>query len=348
MLRCPYNMSNDSGTGLDFETLDRYLAGESSKEEMRVVGAIIASRPGFNRELRVLSEELASSSMVQTAPRASAASFERLRAKHPDLAAGNDSPTVGRGYKGKRISQSMLHTSIGMAVLVVATVGLGVKYKDYFEAQLLPSVSAESAKTYSTGRAQRATVKLADGSEVILAPSTTIRSVGTSGREVYIDGQAVFNVSQSKGEAFTIVTGNTTVKVLGTTFGVRHYRQDEATSVTVAVGKVVAGGAILSAGDKATVKNNGATDVVHGIDIRSDLGWTSGNLSLNASTLRSVIPELERWYGVTISASNSLLDRPIRAELQIDAQDEAMEVLAFVLRARVSRSGNTVTFTSNR
>lgn len=208
--------------------------------------------------------------------------------------------------------------------------------------------NAATEKVYTTGNAQRATIQLADGSDIILAPSSTMRVAGKNGRKIHLDGQAVFNVSQSKKDAFTVIAGTATIKVLGTTFGVRHYTQDNATRVTVAVGKVSTGGVVLAAGDRADVTENSATHITHGIDIRSDLGWTSGTLVLNAKAFRDALPELERWFGITVRASQPLLDEPIRAELQLDAQKQALDMLAYVLRAHVTRAGNVITFISDR
>lgn len=157
-------------------------------------------------------------------------------------------------------------------------------------------------------------------------------------------GQGVFTVSQSKANPFTVKVGNATINVLGTTFSVRKYTSDSATRVTVAVGKVAVAGAVLSAGDRANISASGSAQVTHNADITSDLGWTSGKLVLDEIEFRYAIPELERWYGVTIHADEKLLSRVIRAKLQTQSASEAISILEFTLQARTERRGNVITF----
>jgi len=133
--------------------------------------------------------------------------------------------------------------------------------------------------------------------------------------------------------------------VLGTTFSVRHYANDPSLKVVVAQGKVSVAAHILTSGDAATVTGDGAVQLVRGIDIAPAMSWTTGQLSFRRTPLRDVIPELERWYGITVSVTDpELLARRLTAVFLVNAPEGALTSLASLLRVPMTQSGNHVTF----
>ncbi|MFD2164615.1 FecR family protein [Paradesertivirga mongoliensis] len=84
-------------------------------------------------------------------------------------------------------------------------------------------------------------IRLADNSTVVLKKGSKIRyasSFSKSAREVYLEGEAFFEVTKDAGRPFIVRTNELITKVLGTSFSVRAYKEDKEFNVTVNTGKV--------------------------------------------------------------------------------------------------------------
>ncbi|MES1249342.1 MAG: FecR family protein, partial [Chitinophaga rupis] len=86
------------------------------------------------------------------------------------------------------------------------------------------------------------TLQFPDGSEVRLAPNSRISYPAgfdtAAVREVYLSGQAFFQVVKNPRHPFRVITGEVVTKVLGTSFCVRSFEKDTTIQVVVRTGKV--------------------------------------------------------------------------------------------------------------
>lgn len=83
-------------------------------------------------------------------------------------------------------------------------------------------------------------VYLSDSSRVFLNKNSTLRypvEFSDLERNVSLDGEAFFEIKHN-GAPFTIACNNTNTKVLGTSFNVKGYANEEAVEVTVVTGRV--------------------------------------------------------------------------------------------------------------
>ncbi|MDB5452527.1 MAG: transcriptional regulator, partial [Caulobacteraceae bacterium] len=106
-------------------------------------------------------------------------------------------------------------------------------------AVVLPGMLLEPAiQSYATGKGERQTVKLADGSTVDLNAQTRL-SVTLARHERHVamgEGEAIFDVAADARRPFLIQAGDHTVRVVGTQFNVRN--RADGLAVTVARGVV--------------------------------------------------------------------------------------------------------------
>ncbi len=87
----------------------------------------------------------------------------------------------------------------------------------------------------------KSTISLTDGSKVWLNADSKIQfpKVFTGNtREVYLSGEAFFEVATNPSRPFIIHLANGTVKVLGTSFNIRAYDNEKIIEASVATGKV--------------------------------------------------------------------------------------------------------------
>jgi ferric-dicitrate binding protein FerR (iron transport regulator) len=91
----------------------------------------------------------------------------------------------------------------------------------------------------STTTPQR--INLEDGSYILLEPASKIACAhhfGADKREVYLEGSAFFQVAKDATRPFYVYTNEVVTKVLGTSFDVRAFPQDNSIQVMVHTGKV--------------------------------------------------------------------------------------------------------------
>jgi transmembrane sensor len=94
---------------------------------------------------------------------------------------------------------------------------------------------------YATATGQRATVRLPDGTRVILGPSTTLvasEGYNEEARTLTLQGEAFFEVTHDARRPFVVRAGPALVRDLGTAFVVRAGAATGRTAVTVTEGAV--------------------------------------------------------------------------------------------------------------
>lgn len=183
----------------------------------------------------------------------------------------------------------------------------------------IPRSKTDHATVFSesfTTTAQRKIVTLPDGSKIILNNSSKIKYpqvFADSLREVFLDGEAFFEIIHDKKKPFMVRTGNLNIQVLGTSFNVRHYKSDKTIDVVVATGKVgvnakACNDVWMLTPRNRLVYNSSTGKAVESIVNPSDYtGWQNGELIFKNEKLADICKRLERWYGVTISINTASL-----------------------------------------
>ncbi len=85
------------------------------------------------------------------------------------------------------------------------------------------------------------TLKLSDGSVVNINSESTLHfpvEFSSENREVYLEGEAFFDVVRDDKSPFMVHTGDKTITVLGTKFNVSAYRDDQEWMATLVQGKI--------------------------------------------------------------------------------------------------------------
>jgi transmembrane sensor len=102
-------------------------------------------------------------------------------------------------------------------------------------------IPAAKLLTFTNHGTAPAKVMLSDGSIVTLRPQSELKypEVFTSLREVYLSGQAFFEVKRDEQRPFLVYANEVTTKVLGTSFLITAYPSARKTTVAVKTGRVV-------------------------------------------------------------------------------------------------------------
>jgi ferric-dicitrate binding protein FerR (iron transport regulator) len=304
--------------------LDRYLAGEASAVDTEAVREWLAE----DAEHAVLLEDLRLIRGIarEQAPRTSV-----------DVAWGRAALEI-RPKPG--ISRRLLVAVLAAAAVVVALIGG-------------PGVLRRAPRwsEHATAAAHRAVIRLRDGTQVTLAPASHLRyatDYGRVQRDVYLDGEAYFQVTPDSQRPFRVHTPGSVTEDLGTAFVVRAYSEQRATEVVVTEGRVS-----LSRGDttphavvlglrdlgRLDASGGGPATVRRGVDVDRYLAWTKGVLTFDGAPLRDVVPALERWYAVDIQLPDStFVHRRLTATFRDEPIDLVLQRIALTLGLRVEHA----------
>ena len=164
-------------------------------------------------------------------------------------------------------------------------------------------------------------LQLSDGTLVHLNSGTTlkypIKFIAGENRQVFLDGEAFFDVAKDKKHPFIVNADNLNVRVLGTHFNVSNYPEDAATDVVLVEGSVgmynsneefnADRNTILKPGYKGSFNRENATIMTKPVITDIYTSWINGGLTFRNMTFKNIITKLERRYNVTIINKNEKL-----------------------------------------
>lgn len=150
------------------------------------------------------------------------------------------------------------------------------------------------------------TVTLQDGSVVQLNSASELRyPVQFAGQErrVFLSGEAYFEVAKDARHPFVVEVGHAEIEVLGTSFNVYSYLEEQKTEATLVEGKVrfSAGGqeVTLSPGEQGVWDTAGHLDKRE-VDVYPYIAWKDGKFVFRKRTLEEVMRIVSRWYNVNV------------------------------------------------
>lgn len=199
--------------------IEKYLRDECTPEERKFVDAWYAS---LQNDEPLVREEL-----KQT---------ERRLERH--IHSLDDTGQI----KSKQHKNLWLFTGIAASLLAVLTFAYVVSDSSSNQIQQIAKADNVAGYSYEENTADTSRgVVLPDGSLVLMSPRSNIRysGKGVSGnREVYLEGEAYFDVVPDTLHPFFVYAGNVVTRVVGTSFIVRNRGGNEKITVSVKTGKV--------------------------------------------------------------------------------------------------------------
>ncbi|WP_127130868.1 FecR family protein [Pseudoflavitalea rhizosphaerae] len=130
-------------------------------------------------------------------------------------------------------------------------------------------------------------------------------------RQVKIKGEVYFEVLQNKEQPFLVnVDDRGLVEVLGTSFNINAYNNEQAIKTTLLEGSLLVGNRLeagrskdqvkLKPGEQALQKENHVPVVLKEVDKEKVMAWKTGVFNFNNASLQEVMRELARWYDIEV------------------------------------------------
>nr|WP_246485157.1 FecR family protein [Chitinophaga qingshengii] len=195
-------------------------------------------------------------------------------------------------------------------------------------------------------------VTLADGSEVWLNAGSTLRyPAGFKGRyrDVYLQGEAFFNVTTQPERPFVVHTDTIRTVVLGTSFNIRAYPELGNIRINVATGKVgvVMGGntlATLLPDQQLTYNKPDHTYHTETKDAAAANAWRQGTISLDGVSFDELASVLEHNFNYRLQSKRTDV-RKVRFSMNIMTNnkiDDVMRIICSVTQTHYRIQGDII------
>ena len=172
------------------------------------------------------------------------------------------------------------------------------------------SVVEERYNTLRVPRGGEYSITLSDGTIVYLNSESELRyPVNFVGRDrrVYLSGEAYFDVVQDEAHPFIVDMGNSSVRVLGTSFDVRAYADEDEVLTTLVRGSVKFSAGkefvTLEPGKQAVLGKSGSIETRE-VDTYLYTAWKEGVFAFKRQRLEEIMKVVARWYDVNIFWEN--------------------------------------------
>ena len=357
---------------LDPTLVSRYLEGSCSASERAAIEQWADSDPANSAELDEIRRMWRDATQLPSTSHVDAMWTEILgKMREPTAVACGTSERPGRQLRlrpqqtvrvlnmSRQPSRLRHHAFTVIAAVLIIGIGLSV-FSLHSPAS---TTTKEPPRVYSTGRGQRANIRLSDGSSLILAPESRLTVPGDfdlAAREVLLEGEAFFVVIHNSSHPFRVRARDALTEDVGTRFDVRAYAEDSAVTVAVTEGAVTIGhamsrtfsklrrgteGALLRAGDVGKLDAGGLVSTTNAVRVGRYVDWARGRLEFVKAPLPDVARSIGRWYDLEVRVPDaSLAARLVTAEFSTQSPTAMLDALAIALNADVLREGRVVTF----
>lgn len=277
------------------------FSGEASEDELRELEAMLNADQDLSRQFKLLKQywlhhDEAGQEMVED-------SLQKVL-QRLDLPSSNE-----KVENKKRPFIYSIQFKWAAAASVAVLIGIAVYFSVNKKNESTAPIAVLEKKQNTPGT--KSTIQLADGSKVWLNAESKIQYPPVfegKTREVYLNGEAFFEVAKNPQKPFIIHLANGTVRVVGTSFNIRAYDNEKIVETSVATGKVMfipkykntshrQDTVVLTPNNKVRYLFNAEKVDVLPTAAEDDKAWTEGRMIFKAMKLKDIATELERNFG---------------------------------------------------
>lgn len=222
-----------------------------------------------------------------------------------------------------------------------------------FSSELAPSgnnTEVVSIVERSTERGQRSNLVLKDGTKIKLNSQSFLtypKNFEKDLREVHVTGEAFFEVKRDEDRPFLVHMGDVSLKVLGTSFNVRAYPDENKLKVSLATGKVevIRNGVVeatLTPNREAVYDRFSGRVTTAQFDPRFTLAWKEDKIKFQKATFTEIVNVLERWYDVSFSYDEAIEVKDFTGEFENMALEDILKGMQHSLNFKYEINGKKV------
>lgn len=191
-------------------------------------------------------------------------------------------------------------------------------------------------------------ITLPDGTNVWLNSESELRfPVRFAGatRNVFLKGEAFFEVSKNAAKPFLVEIKGSTIEVLGTQFNINSYTNEVKTTLvegSVKLSSSIGASAVLKPGQRGDI-NKGLIEIKNA-DMRKALAWKNGEFYFKGDRFTDILNQLALWYDLDIEMEKSMANISITGSIDKDVQlSEVLTMLKYITKGHFELSGRKLT-----
>lgn len=178
-------------------------------------------------------------------------------------------------------------------------------------------------------------LRLADGSRVWLNAGSSLRFPAVfkgPDRQVTLEGEAYFEIVNDKDHPFSVKTKSTEVTVLGTSFDIMAYSDENVLSTSLLTGAVKvtteSTQRTLVPGQQAVIQPTTGAMQIHRANVEQFATWKNGVMEFEGADLGTVMRAFARWWNVTVQYSDDSNQHAFTGQLNMKLpMSEALQIL---------------------
>ena len=177
-----------------------------------------------------------------------------------------------------------------------------------------------SYNTLTVPYGKRSKITLSEGTTIWLNSGSKLvypAVFAENKREVYLDGEAIFEVSRNPEKPFIVKSQQYDIEVIGTIFNLNAYSEDKNSSTVLKEGSIKltrktkaylpAENKIVSPGEMITFNRNEEKFQVRQVDPSDYLSWHHGYYIFRSETLGNILTRISRYYSIEIDLKDKQL-----------------------------------------
>lgn len=253
--------------------------------------------------------------------------------------------------------------NVAASLLIVAGLGFAL-FRIYHHTHPAPKTAQTSAPTNALKEVANIErpfkyVQLPDGSSVVLHRNSTLkypRAFTGKKREVYLTGEAFFEVTKNPEQPFLVYAEELVAKVHGTSFSIKAIADEKEITVAVKTGKVsvfserASPTLLLTCNQQATFERSHAKFVRSALKspVLLNIPIENQEFTYSEAPATAVFDALAKAYGVNmVFDRNSLAHCSITATLGDEPLENKLKWLCTILEAKYTINEDSITITGN-
>ncbi len=275
---------------MDFELIGKYLAGEASEEEtQQVFEWADESQENYRTLVRCKKAWALSAHGRENSETAWNYLFERR-------------------FKKEKLRHLAIRV-MQYAAVILLVFGTGIALQRYVISPSYKTAAFPSDTRIDVPMGQMANVRLPDGTVVMLNSGSSLVYNGNFSRgqrNVMLEGEAYFEVTENKEHPFTVQTSSLSYTVYGTKFNLEAFPDDGKSNAVLIEGSLGVWSengheiARLVPGEKLCFDREQKKYVIKQVNTDIYTSWREGLITFRNEKIKQIAKKIERWYNVEI------------------------------------------------
>ena len=199
-------------------------------------------------------------------------------------------------------------------------------------------------------KGKRSQIVLADNSKIWINSGSKViypRAFEGKYREIYVEGEVYLNVTHDTSKPFIVNTSGFEVRVLGTSFNISAYKNQEKAAVVLVEGSVNVKDQqnhhIKMVPNEKVELNQEGISGKEKVNARDYISWIDGIWTLQGESLKQVLLRLQNYYGQNIRCDAAIENEQMFGKLFLnDDLNQVMKSILSILPAEYTMKNNVI------